>query len=152
MGCLRSLSRKARTFLRLTRAERNDLLTAFVLLPTISLRVRLTGFNRTRHWLEKKHRPQTSRLETRAEVLRIVRVVRIGRRYHRFWTNCLSHSLTLWTLLNRAGIASEIRVGARLEEKTLLAHAWVEWQGEPLNDPDGMNEVGAAFHRPLVSL
>jgi hypothetical protein len=47
---------------------------------------------------------------------------------------CLARSLTLVRLLARRGIATELKLGVRLEKQNLQAHAWVEWQGRPLND------------------
>ena len=50
--------------------------------------------------------------------------------------NCLSRSLTLWWLLRRHGVAADVRLGVNLAEG-FAAHAWVEWQGQVLNDtPD----------------
>lgn len=49
--------------------------------------------------------------------------------------NCLSQSLVHWWLLRRRGIETHIRFSVRTEEGQLHAHAWVEYQGRPLNAP-----------------
>lgn len=47
---------------------------------------------------------------------------------------CLQRSLVLWCLLERNGIGSEIRYGARKENGQIQAHAWVEINGVALHD------------------
>jgi len=51
------------------------------------------------------------------------------------WGSCLPRSLTLWWLLGRRGIETEIHFGVRQGEDDLAAHAWVEWNDQPLTDP-----------------
>jgi len=40
--------------------------------------------------------------------------------------SCLAKSLTLWWLLGRQGIPSQLRIGTRKEKEKFEAHAWVE--------------------------
>ena len=40
----------------------------------------------------------------------------------------------LWALLRRIGVEGVIRFGAKKAGESLEAHAWVEWNGVPLND------------------
>lgn len=48
---------------------------------------------------------------------------------------CLARSLALVDLLRRHGIADAVvRVGVRMSDGTLFAHAWVEWRGIVLGD------------------
>lgn len=58
---------------------------------------------------------------------------------------CLHRSLTLWWLLGRQGIASELRIGVRKEQGRFEAHAWVEYQGMALNDGLDVGSRFAAF-------
>jgi len=47
--------------------------------------------------------------------------------------SCLTQSLSLHYLLNRAGYDSQIRIGVAKEPNAAFgAHAWVEYEGEPL--------------------
>ena len=46
---------------------------------------------------------------------------------------CLEQSLTLFVLLRRAGAPAELKVGART--MPFAAHAWIELDGEPVNEP-----------------
>ena len=43
-------------------------------------------------------------------------------------------SLTLWTMLRRRGIPVDLRVGFRKRAGKIEGHAWVEYQGRPINE------------------
>lgn len=43
----------------------------------------------------------------------------------------LRRSLVLWALLERAGVATELRLGFRKTDGVFEAHAWVELDGVP---------------------
>lgn len=49
-------------------------------------------------------------------------------------TRCLVRSLVLMRLLAKRGIAATLVIGARAEPD-FLAHAWVEYHGEPVLSP-----------------
>jgi hypothetical protein len=49
---------------------------------------------------------------------------------------CLPRSLTLWWLLRRRGIESELRLGVRKDGDSIVAHAWVECEGEVVGDKE----------------
>lgn len=51
-----------------------------------------------------------------------------------FKTNCLEQSLVLWPLLRRRGFPAELKFGARKDAGKFEAHAWVELDGEALNN------------------
>lgn len=57
----------------------------------------------------------------------------------------LHRSLTLWWLLGRQGIASELRIGVRKEQGRFEAHSWVEYEGVTLNDELDVGSRFAAF-------
>lgn len=153
MGWLRSLHRKCRTWCGLTAVERRVLSSALVLLPLTAFSIRFFGLNGTRAQLTGKLsmapiQPQPSR----EEVIGVVRMVRIARRYHSRWTNCLTHSLVLWLMLRRRGVAAEIRIGTQYDStRRFSAHAWVEWSGLILNDSQDVGIRYAPFERPVIA-
>jgi hypothetical protein len=51
-----------------------------------------------------------------------------------FEAKCLQRSLVLAWLLRREGISGQLRIGVRVSEAKLVAHAWIEVQGQPVND------------------
>lgn len=59
---------------------------------------------------------------------------------------CLEQSLTLYTLLRRSSVPARLRLG--VQAYPFAAHAWVEANGEPLNDI----AEHIAFYAPLEDL
>lgn len=48
--------------------------------------------------------------------------------------SCLVRSCTLWWLLRRQGILTDLRIGVRTHQGQLQAHAWVEYGHTPLHE------------------
>ena len=113
---------------------------ASVLLPLISLSLRIRGFRATQAALQSFFIP--SKTEKRlgdqamgAERVRMaVRMVNAAARYG-LGSTCLEKSLALCWLLRREGIVSSVRIGARKAAGKFEAHAWVERDGVALNEP-----------------
>ena len=78
------------------------------------------------------------------------RLVQAAARYGLFRPTCLPQSLVLWWLLRRQGLAGELRIGVRPEPSRLEAHAWVEFQGQPLNDGADVARRFAPFPREII--
>jgi hypothetical protein len=76
----------------------------------------------------------TSSTDWNPRAWHIMRLTRLASRRGLVHGNCLSQSLTLWWLLCRAGIESQLRIGVRRNADKFLAHAWIELAGFPLND------------------
>ncbi len=143
--------RELRAWRALPPAERAGFGRAARLLPAVRVSLRLVGLRRTQAWLARRPAPpppdppvETGRVAT------TVRLVLLAARYQRPCDNCLARSLTLWALLRREGIATEVRVGARPAAGRLEAHAWVEWRGRPLTDPGDGGGGFTAFDRPVA--
>ena len=66
--------------------------------------------------------------------------------------SCLAKSLTLWWLLGRQGIPSQLRIGIRKDAEKFEAHAWVDCDGTALNEPDEHHQHYVAFDAALSSL
>jgi len=75
-----------------------------------------------------------------AEVRRLDRLVRIAARRHLYPMTCLRRSLVLQWLLGRAGIPVELKLGVRREAQGISAHAWIEYRGEPVGEPEGIEQ------------
>jgi hypothetical protein len=67
-------------------------------------------------------------------------------------SRCLQRSLVLAWLLRRRGIDGRLRIGVQTDEGGLIAHAWVEVAGEPVNDTRDHCARYAAFEGADVSL
>jgi hypothetical protein len=134
-------------------------LRAAVLLPIISLSLRLRGFQATQTSLQKRLpkaltaiSDQSSGAQSESIGL-TARMVRSAA--HRTWGSpaCLEQSLALWWLLGRQGIASSVRIGTRKSAEKFEAHAWVECDGVALNEPEQAHKHYAAFEEafPMLS-
>jgi len=136
-------------------------LRAAVLLPVISVSLKIGGFRATQKFLLRSlpDARQTSQKNSihmvgdleRAELTS--RMVNAAIRHVWRASTCLEKSLALWWLLGRRGIASELRIGARKLEGKFEAHAWVERDGLALNEAQQEHRHYAAFDAafPLYS-
>ena len=58
---------------------------------------------------------------------------------------CLGRSLVTWAALRSHGYDAAFRIGGAKEGEAFRAHAWVEWDGEPLAEPEDIQSTYAAF-------
>lgn len=117
-----------------------------LLLPT-DVALRLLPFR----WLQRAAasgaRPGVPSPAAAAEVRRLDRLVRIAARRHLYPMTCLRRSLVLQWLLGRAGVPVELKLGVRREGQGIAAHAWIEYQGEPVGEPEDVEQF-ARFQLP----
>jgi hypothetical protein len=74
-------------------------------------------------------------------------MVRLAARYGPYRATCLNQSMaTLW-LLQQQGITCDVRIGVRRESSQFEAHAWVEHQGEALNEGPDIHQRFVPFDR-----
>jgi len=124
--------------------------TAF-LLPLTALALHLFGFRRVHsvmNWLAQRSSRKTPQ-DPQRYARRARHLIRYLRRNGPFRGNCLSRSLVLWYLLQRVGVQSELQIGVRREEGQFSAHAWVEFQGRPLNAQEGVRDLYVAFDEAI---
>jgi hypothetical protein len=80
------------------------------------------------------------------------RMVCAAERHSIFRLTCLEESLALWYLLGRQNIWSSLRIGVRKHAENFEAHAWVEYQGEALNQPEELHQHYSPFESESFSL
>lgn len=102
-------------------------------------------YSRLERWSPDRGHATESEAEIRSRVEVSALLLRGAAAWSLFRPTCLQRSLTLWWLLRRQGVASELRLGVRLEEGRFEAHAWVERQGLVLNDRPDIAQVFAPF-------
>jgi len=143
-----------RRFNALERGARGIFLRAAVLLPLISLSLRMRGFRKTQASLQKhlSSPRNASRTFAPGSADLTVRMVRAAVRHSLGHPTCLEESLALWWLLGRRGISSELRIGVRKHDEKFEAHAWVECEGRAVNEPQALHEHYAAFDAELLSV
>ena len=136
--------------------ERLLLVRLVLLLPAIGAALHLLDFKRTRDLLARfahsSEAPPAAEDAAMADIAhRIARLVGIAANHGPYRATCLRQSLALWWLLRRRGIPAELRIGVRKDGGELQAHAWVEHQGQALNDMQRTTAAYAAFALSIPS-
>jgi hypothetical protein len=85
----------------------------------------------------------------RNQMRRVAALVGAAARRSPFPVTCLTRSLVLEWLLRRQGVECELRIGIRCTRGQLDAHAWIEYEGEPINDVAHIRSEFAAFDQPI---
>lgn len=141
---MQRLTRNASRFLALPGPEHHTLLSAMALLPLFRIALRLVGLQRLQARLHQKPQPDATQ-PALDELKRTGALVNAAAHRVLGRDNCLTRSLYLWWLLRRRGVRSELRIGVRLGDGALEAHAWVEHAGIPVNDRDDVGDTFGAF-------
>lgn len=146
--CRPGMRRNLLRFWRLPPGERQLFLQAGFLLTATWLGLRLVGYKRVHQWLGGPDHPPVTPLAPR-EQARVVALA-VKRAAARLpYATCLPRSLTLWAMLRRRQIMADLHVGVQKEADIFKAHAWVEVEGEVLNDRGDVRDRFAAFDRSL---
>jgi hypothetical protein len=144
-------------FLALSSQERLLFLQGVVLLPLTALGLCCLGLNRwgtglnglARWSRDKAQGSKRLALHIDEQVMRTQQILQLATRHGLYAGNCLSRSLTLWWLLRRQGIESDLRIGVRRVAGCFGAHAWVEYQGSPVNESRAVYQHYAVFTRAI---
>ncbi len=99
----------------------------------VDFRVSNTSFNRWRSWLDCDRAKLQNALSEQAIRQIIELSEKVGRNHYKKM-NCLRRSLTQKLLLEKRGVSSELKLGVRLENSNLAAHAWLVCGEICLND------------------
>lgn len=124
---------------------------AAVLLPAISVSLKLRGFRATQESLQNfsvasnPGKYSSEEVANAEPVEMAVRMVNAAARYGWGRPSCLEKSLALWLLLRQQGTVSSVRIGARKDGGKFQAHAWVERDGVALNEPGDEHRHYATF-------
>jgi len=131
-------------FRALSKTHQRIVLNAAFLLPFFWIGLHFIGLRRLQAWLQ--HTPAPSDMQVSLDdVMTIGNLVNIAGRHAPCPVTCLTRSLLLDWTLRRRGVASQLRIGVRLTEGVLDAHAWVEVAGVPVNDRSDVSEQFAQF-------
>ena len=133
--------------MRLSGFERQLFIQALLLLPLSALALRLISFKRLQSFLIHLSPVKQSSKEMPPNARSTHVLVRAAARHGAYCATCLPQSLTLWWLLRRQGVESDLRFGARKEAGRMEAHAWVELQGIPLNETLDVDQRFKPFER-----
>jgi hypothetical protein len=144
--------RKLRVFRSLNSADRFTLLEAMALPICISLGFRVFGVARTqallRGWaLGGNAKPLAP--DHDLEIRKACRAQRLVRQATGVAGSCLARSLTLWTILLRRGLSTDLRVGCRKRHGRIEGHAWLEYRDTPINDDRSETQTFVPYEQPV---
>lgn len=127
----------------MTGHERLLLARVSVMLPLVDASLRIAGFQRTYNWLMRlASRSNSENDPNLASLARTAQSIGLARnQFPRYRPTCLPQSLVLWHLLRSEGMAAELNIGVRKADNEFSAHAWIEVDGQVINDaPDVANQ------------
>src|SRR6266446_3253439 len=139
---------RLRRFSALPRPAKGLFLRAVVLLPLLTVSLRVRGFAATQRFLQKFITPKKNVLPVTAVgscAALTSRMILAAARNSPIPSTCLERSLCLWWLLARQGIATQFRIGVRKDSEQFAAHAWVECDGVALGEPQAPHLHYAPF-------
>jgi hypothetical protein len=140
-------------FMELPRPEQWLLLQALLVLPLIGLGLRLLGLRRLQNLLSHcpLKEPGGVPEEEISDLAQVhARIVEIAARHGLYRATCLRQSLALWWLLRYHGVETNLRIGVKSGAIRLEAHAWVELQGQPLNDAEDVEQHFSPFSQAIA--
>ena len=119
---------------------------ACLLMPVVWVSLRVFGLPRTLAWAvapRPSEQINDSRLPTHAS---LGRLVNIAARHGPIRAACLVRSLVLIRMLSARGVTGTLQIGVRKGVSSQLdAHAWVEYEGIPVNDHPNVARDFAVF-------
>ena len=119
---------------------------ACLLMPVVCVSLRAFGLPRTLAWAvapRPSEQISDSRVSTQAS---LGRLVNIAARYGPIRAACLVRSLVLIRMLSGRGVTGTLQIGVRKGAASQLdAHAWVEYEGIPVNDHPNVAKDFAVF-------
>jgi len=132
------------------------LLRALVLLPLTGAALRTIGFRRWKLFLTRfaGHKNSTAPVtpESLQSARRTAQMVAAAAKEGIVHGKCLEQSIVLWWLLLRKQTPAELRIGARQSVKGFEAHAWVEVQGNIVNDGENVRHDYVPFSNDISNL
>src|SRR5512139_3281485 len=141
---MQHLTRNISRCLALSGPERHMLFAALALLPLFRVALRVVGLQRLQARLYRKPRPGATQ-PALDELKRTGALVNAAAQRVLGRDNCLPRSLYLWWLLRRRDVHCQLRIGVRMADGALEAHAWVEHAGVPINDRADVSDHFPAF-------
>jgi hypothetical protein len=110
---------------------------AWLTVAWVDMAVRWLPYRLWRPWLRVV--PPTGRASAH-DLKTLADWVEIGASHYPRPVSCLPRALALRAMLSRRGLSASVRIGAGRQGETVLAHAWVEHDGQVLNDAPDVRE------------
>ena len=126
---------------------------ACLLLPVVWVSLRAFGLPRTLAWaVASRPTGQINDLSVPTQAS-VGRLVNIAARYGPIRAACLVRSLVLIRILSGRNVTGALQIGVRKGSFTQLdAHAWVDYEGIPVNDHPNVAKDFAVFDALDISV
>lgn len=139
---------KVRCVSQLSRSEVGIILQAVIFFVLTAPILKIFGFKRTSQILQlnSSHRESKDSNEIANVIHRAYLIQGVANNLP-FHTSCLARSLVLQRILKSQYIESVLHIGIPKDQRELQefkAHAWVEYQGTPIND---ILNIEAKYHK-----
>jgi hypothetical protein len=135
----KSFRHKLKTARQLSPDDWLGLLEAWWVLLGFFLAIRWIRFDRL-----KKFSLHNNKTIVQADALtrawRRQRLVSMAARLHLLSMTCLPRALTLCWMLGRRGILTQLCIGINRSSTGMLAHAWVDVDGQAIGEPEDISE------------
>lgn len=128
--------RRLRRFLTMPGADKYQLARAWLALAAVDVRLRTGSFQRLTRHIERRRAFHDMSIAEIEEAKRMARWLELASRHHVVGAHCLHRSLALHAALRRMGLESVLRIGVRKDGTLLRAHAWIELDGQVINDAE----------------
>ena len=138
-GRLSTIARKLRRARHLSAREALDVARAFGWIALIRVGVHVLPYPTLLRYLDRGLPAPVAgwQDDARSPVLRLAKAMDIAERNSRPRPKCLARSLALMRMLRAIGIPAEVKIGVARPNGGFEAHAWVELEGQVVNDaPD----------------
>jgi len=127
---------KLRTIRSFTAQDWILLVQAWSLLLAIDIGLRILPFRKIQSWMMPRHHKEISSAQAEIMIRRSSDFVELAARNHIYPMTCLRRSLAMQTLLSKRGVNTDLFIGVRRNQEKLEAHAWLEYQGQPIGEKD----------------
>lgn len=150
------MANKWHRYKRLSAEEKTALLQALIFIPLTKAALRTIGFRRWKSILSKFLHAKNPNIALTSDSLksarRTARMVASASDEGISHGKCLEQSTVLWWLLKRRQFPAELQLGGRRTAAGFEAHAWVELEGNVINDRDTVSQDFAPFSSDADSL
>jgi hypothetical protein len=120
---------------RLSAADLRILLEAYAAVAVAELARRLLPGGRLLTAAHRRTAGRGPRVQwSLPQLQRVAWLVNVAANRQPVTVRCLARSMALLWMLRHRGLDADLRIGFKRPEGGLEAHAWVEWQGYPLDD------------------
>ena len=133
---------------QLSAADWASLIRAWILLLFFDVALRTSPFPRVQIYAAHLASRQIQLPGSNQSLINSLKIAVDRASYHHLYPmTCLRRALTLQKMLAQRNIATELKIGVQKTSGQFSAHAWLEFQGQPLGEPEKITEKFKALEK-----